>query len=144
MSEALPLPGHAYIPGQTPRHAEGAFDALRETAQPGMSAGALARSPAFRAGLRYLQAGYYWEAHELLEPVWMALEAGTAERHCLQALIQLANARLKARMGKPRAVARLGAIVLLHLDDCRAAGGGEAVMGVALAPIRAEAEALMA
>ena len=144
MNGDLPLPGHAYIPGQTPRHPEGAFDALRETAQPGMSAEALARSPAFCAGLRYLEAGYYWEAHEVLEPVWMALEEGMAERHCLQALIQLANARLKARMGKPRAVARLGAIVLGHLDDCRATGGGEVVMGVALGVIRAEAEAMMA
>ena len=139
MIEPPPLPGHAYLPGQTPRHPEGAFEWLRESARAGMSADALARSEAFRAGLVYLEKGYFWEAHEVLEPVWMALPQGSAERHLLQALIQLANARLKARMGRPRAVARLGAMVLRHLADCRAAGGGAVMMGVALAPIRAEA-----
>ncbi|MCC5987981.1 MAG: DUF309 domain-containing protein [Pararhodobacter sp.] len=141
MSEP-PLPSHAYLPGQTPRHPEGAFDQLRESARAGMSAEALAFSAAFRAGIFYLEKGYFWEAHEVLEPVWMALPHGASERHFLQALIQLANARLKARMGRPRAVARLGAMVLRHLADCRDAGGGAAVMGVALAPIEAEAEAM--
>lgn len=144
MSEPPPLPTHAYLPGQTPRHPEGTFDQLRESARAGMSAAALARSAAFRAGLYYLEKGYFWEAHELLEPVWMALPHGMPERHVLQALIQLANARLKARMQRPRAVARLGAMVLRHLEDCRDAGGGAWVMGVALAPIRAEAEAMAA
>lgn len=142
MSGDLPLPGHAYLPGQTPRHAEGSFDALRNTARPGMQPAELAQTPAFRAGLLYLERGYFWEAHEVLEPVWMALPEGAPERHLLQALIQLANARLKARMRRPRAVARLGAMVLGHLDDCRAAGGGDVVMGVALAPMRAEAGAM--
>lgn len=142
MSGDLPLPDHAYLPGQTTRHAEGAFDVLRDSARPGMGAAALADTPAFRAGLLYLEKGYFWEAHEVLEPVWMAQPQGSAERYFLQALIQLANARLKARMQRPRAVARLGAMVVRHLDECLAAGGGDVVMGVAIAPLRAEAEAM--
>ena len=144
MTDALALPMHAYVPGQTPRHAEGAFDALCVTARPGMSPAALADSAAFRAGLHYLDKGYFWEAHEVLEPVWLALPEGCAERHLVQALIQLANARLKALMGRPRAVARLGAIVAGHLRACRAAGGGAVVMGQALAPLLAKAERLAA
>lgn len=101
------FPAHAYVPGQTPRHAEGAFDALRDTARPGMSVRDLAACPAFRTGLRYLDGGYYWEAHELLEPVWMALPSGSAERALVQGLIQIANGFLKLRMGRPRAARRL-------------------------------------
>lgn len=142
MTSALTMPSHAYVPGQTPRHPEGAFDALRDTARPGMTAAVLAMTPAFRAGLLYLEKGFYWEAHEVLEPVWMALPRGSAERHLVQALIQLANARLKARMGRSRAVGRLGGIVARHLADCRAAGGAGVVMGQALAGLEAEAARL--
>ncbi len=142
MSADPALPPHAYVPGQTPRHPEGAFDTLRDTARAGMSAEALADSAAFRAGLKYLEGEFFWEAHEVLEPVWMALPERSPERHLVQALIQLANARLKARMNRPRAVARLGAIVAGHLGACRAAGGGAVVMGQALAGLEAEARRL--
>ncbi|MCC6000913.1 MAG: DUF309 domain-containing protein [Pararhodobacter sp.] len=141
-SAPIPLPSHAYVPGRTPRHPEGRFDALRATAMPGMTPQALAVSPAFCAGLLYLDQGYFWESHEVLEPVWLALPQGTAERHLVQALIQLANARLKARMDRPRAVARLGAIVARHLADCRAAGGGPVVMGQVLSDMQDQAERL--
>ena len=92
-------PSHAYVPGQTPRHPEGAFDAVRDTAQPGMSVEALAASEAFVTGLAYLDQGYFWEAHELLEPVWMACPQNSAEQVFVRGVIQRANARLKERMG---------------------------------------------
>ena len=72
-----------------------------------MSPAQLAQSKAFCTGLFYLQRGYFWEAHELFEPVWMALEEGSEERCLLQALIQLANAQLKLRMHRPKAASRL-------------------------------------
>lgn len=101
------LPAYAYIPGQTPRHAEGSFDPLRVTARAGMGAEQLSRCAAWRTGLTYLEAGFNWEAHELMEPVWMALPEGSNERRLVQMMIQLANASLKARMERPRAVLRL-------------------------------------
>ncbi len=119
----IPLPPFAHLPGLTPRHPEGTFAALRATARPGMDEAALAESPAFRAGLWYLSAGFYWEAHEVLEPVWMALPEGAA-RELTQALIQLANARLKARMGRLRAAARLRAMAFAHLSRARAVRSG--------------------
>ena len=108
------LPPYAYIPGKTPRHAEGFFDAIRNTAQPGMGLRALLGSAAFETGLAYLHAGFNWEAHEVFEPVWMALPAGSAGRDFVQGLIQLANARLKLEMGRPRAAARLCAMTRGH------------------------------
>ena len=101
------LPEHAYVPGQTPRHVEGRFALICATARQGMSPAQLAQSEAFCTGLHYLGRGYFWEAHELFEPVWMALEEGSDDRRFLQALLQLANAQLKLKMQRPKAARRL-------------------------------------
>lgn len=103
----MKLPGHAYVPGRNERHPENTFDALRASAVCGGNANELARCGAFLAGLQFLDAGYYWEAHEVLEPVWMALAEGSVERRFVQGLIQLANGRLKLRMGRLKAALRL-------------------------------------
>lgn len=131
-------PTHAYIPGQTPRHPDGAFDVLRGSVRVGMSEGELAASAAMRAGLRFLDQGYNWEAHEVLEPVWMACPPNSVARFMAQALIQLANARLKLAMGQPRAAGRIVALAAAHLDEVR----GEAVLGVAVTVVRESLEAV--
>ena len=118
------LPAHAYIPGRTPRHAEGAFDSLRATARPGMTEAELAASPAMASGLRFLHAGFGWEAHEVLEPVWMACPPNSPARQMAQALIQIANARLKDRMEQPAAAARLRRIAARHLAEAQLGQGG--------------------
>ena len=46
----------------------------------------------------------------------MQIPQGSAERDMVQALIQLANARLKAVMARPRAVVRLCDMVEGHLE----------------------------
>ena len=101
------LPNHAYIPGVNDRHPEHAFDEIRKTAKQGLDANQLAHSDAYQAGLKFIDAGYYWEAHEVLEPVWMVLPHKTVERQFVQGLIQLANGRLKMHMGRPKAALRL-------------------------------------
>jgi hypothetical protein len=110
------MPSHAYVPGRTARHDERVFDTLHASVRPGMTVAELGRSAAFRAGLEYYARGYFWEAHEALEPVWMALPEGSADRARVQALIQLANAALKQAMGRPNATLRLCARVMTHLD----------------------------
>ena len=111
MSDPSNLPTHAYIPGKTTRHPEGSFDHLRETVSDTMTPKALAQSKAFLVGLHYLETGYFWEAHEVLEPVWMALPESGDHRSLVQALIQFANAQLKLEMGRPKAAQRLCEIV---------------------------------
>jgi predicted metal-dependent hydrolase len=96
----IPDPPFAHIPGRTPRPREDHFDALKSDP-----------ATALRAGLAYFERAYYWECHELMEPVWMAAPDPSAERDMAQAIIQLANARLKLRMERPRAALRLCAIV---------------------------------
>ncbi|MFW2541956.1 DUF309 domain-containing protein [Primorskyibacter sp. 2E107] len=110
-------PPHAYVPGQTRRHPEDLFDPLKQIAQP------LERSPAFVHGLRMLREGYFWEAHECLEPVWMAAPANSGEKLMVQGVIQLANARLKAVMGKSNAEARLRAEARRLMSEAFARAG---------------------
>ena len=110
-------PPHAYMPGRTARHAEGAFDGLKAVADP------LRDSPAWACGLRFLQAGFYWEAHEVLEAVWMAAPERSGEKLAVQAVIQIANAALKARMGQARAAERLAGIARGRLDEAERLGG---------------------
>ena len=136
--EERDLPEHAYVPGQTARHAEGRFAPICATAQLGMSTAQLAQSEAFCKGLVFLRCGYFWEAHELFEPVWMALEEGSDERHLLQALIQLANAQLKLKMQRPKAAKRLCIMVRGLLTKLT----GARVMGQEISRIVARLEAV--
>ncbi|MHA6262919.1 DUF309 domain-containing protein [Arenibacterium sp. CAU 1754] len=127
------FPAHAYVPGLTARHPEGAFAALHDSVEPGMDVAALARTRAWRAGCALLQNGYFWEAHEALEPVWMQAPPNSVERQFVQGVIQTANAALKSKMGRPRAVLRLCDMAEQHLDSC---GAVDQVMGLALCDVR--------
>lgn len=131
-------PFDPYVPGKTPRPPEGAFDQIRDTARLGLSVSDLAASAAFQSGLRYLDEGYFWEAHEVLEPVWMALEDASCERKFVQGLIQLANGLLKMRMNRPKAALRLSHIARALVPN----GPSQTLMGVSLADIHHRIDSL--
>ena len=117
-------PPHAHWPGITPRHAEGLFDAFRTVRFP------LEDAPGWQAGLAFLRDGFFWEAHEVWEPLWMAAPPNGPERCLLRGLIQAANAGLKRAMGRPRAAARLDAIAGRALQEAFARARGGRVMGL--------------
>lgn len=97
-----------------------------------MSFAELEETLAWRAGWVFVQRGYFWEAHEVLEPVWMTLEDGP-ERQFVQGVIQAANAALKLKMDRPNAVRRLCDIADGHLDAC---GEEDAIMALPLSEVR--------
>lgn len=101
-------PPHAYVPGRTPRHPETLFDDIKAGLSE-FSPRDIHISQAWRLGCIFLDEGYFWEAHEVLEAVWSACPANSAEKMLVQAIIQTANARLKAAMGWKKAHARLEA-----------------------------------
>ncbi len=70
----------------------------------------------------------------------MQTPQGAPEREMVQALIQLANARLKLRMQRPRAVLRLVNMVLAHLDRCP---GDAPILGIAPSQVRIWANAVL-
>ena len=121
------------MPGQTPRHPDGAFDELRGAVHDGMSTAELARTDAWLAGWQCFETGFYWEAHELWEPVWMAAPPNSAEAQLLRGVIALANAGLKRRMGRDRAAARLDRAAEAFLTDAMQRG---AAMGLDAARLR--------
>ncbi|MGZ2259187.1 DUF309 domain-containing protein [Roseobacter sp. A03A-229] len=127
-------PPYAFIPGQTARHPETWFDEIKASVKAGMAPDDLQQTAAFQTGLAYLGAGYFWECHEVLEAVWMQTTDPSPEREVVQALIQLANARLKLAMLRPKAAHRLCEMVEAHLLRCE---GDAAVLGLRIADLRA-------
>ncbi len=95
-----------HIPGRNARPPEGSI------------------APGWDEGRAQYDAGFYWEAHEAWEPVWMDAPANSTEKALLQAMIQLANGRLKLVMEQPRAALRIAERVREHLSR---AGQGELV-----------------
>lgn len=116
-----------HLPGRTPRPADDLFDALKATVRPGVSPRDLGACACFRAGFDAFDRGFYWEAHELWEPVWLALPEGP-DRALVRGLIQIANAALKRRMGWARAAARIDALAEAAL--ARAWQAGDPALGV--------------
>lgn len=104
-----------------------------------MSRDDLAETLAWRAGWHFICHGFHWEAHEVLEPVWMALQPDTPERRFVQAVIQTANAALKLRMDRPKATLRLCGIADKHLDAC---GDAESIMRLPLVEVRTYLDAV--
>jgi len=101
------LPSHAHVPGfgSTPDLAP--LEKAKTVAPATTLAGEWRTNKAYLYGHDLMQAGFYWEAHEVWEVVWLAAPANSPERVLLQALIQTANAQLKTRMGRHNAASRL-------------------------------------
>lgn len=68
---------------------------------------ALEGDAAWAYGVDLFNAGYFWEAHEIWEPLWRAAPEGGVERVAMKALIQIAASLLKRRGGNERAARRL-------------------------------------
>ncbi len=122
----FPLPPYAHRPGRNARHYPALFAAVR-AATPDVTDGP--DNPAWRHGLRLLKAGYFWEAHEVLEPVWLNAPPNSREREAVRGVIQTANAALKAVMDQPNAAARLTALAATCFGEA-AGAANRPVMGL--------------
>lgn len=115
-------PSYAFLPGQTLEHEGQELAAIRATVA-GVPTDRLTTTAAWTFGLDFLRDGYFWEAHEVLEAVWLALPPNSAERVLCQGLIQLANAGLKQVMQRDTAAARLRQIARDRIAEGVARGG---------------------
>jgi hypothetical protein len=106
----MPLPSYRYIPGENARPDQALFDAVKELAPAVTLSATAADNVAWRYGMRLLNTGYYWEAHEVLERVWINAAPNSRERHLVRAVIHLANGMLKEIMGRPNARRRLAGL----------------------------------
>lgn len=101
------LPPHAYIPGQTPRHQQTQFDEIISSIPSAINFETLQTLPAFQAALNFMQHGFHWEAHEILEAIWMKTAQNSIERLFTQCIIHLANANLKHVMKRETATQKI-------------------------------------
>jgi len=129
-AESIALPAHRYLPGRSERHPDDAFDHVKALAPKETRETTAHGNVAWQYGLRLFNHGFYWEAHEVLEEVWMRAPPNSRERWLVQCVIHLANGALKKELGQQRAVLRLAGLA----RECghRAFAGGEGlVMGLA-------------
>ena len=101
------LPSHAYIPGQTQRHTETQFDEIISSIPSVIDFETLQTMSAFHTALNYMQHGFHWEAHEILEAIWMNTAQNSIERLFTQCIIHLANANLKHIMKRETATQKI-------------------------------------
>lgn len=100
------FPPHAYIPGKTARHPEGNFDEFKLSLN-SKKYKCFHETETWKMAFIFLDKSYYWEAHELFEAIWFLCPPNSPEKLFVQALIQLANAGLKQKMGADGAVKKL-------------------------------------
>ncbi len=106
----FPLPTRRYIPGEgihPSRHPQGShIPQLPEEPQP-FSDSTWQNSPRYLYAIDLFNSGYYWEAHEVLEELWVRVGRATPTGQFLQGLIQIAAAVLKKAQNKPQPARRL-------------------------------------
>ena len=129
---AVPLPDYRHLPGRNPRPTDDLLPSIARSAPTITEPADAAGNTAWRYGIRLMRHGFFWEAHEVLEPVWFNAAPNSRERYLVQGLIQLANAALKAELGQARAVRRLAEIAAGHLRDA----GGETGLTIMDVPVQ--------
>ena len=132
-SSALPLPRNAHIPGTGTEPDWQRLMAAKSMVPEITKVAEWRDNTPYIYGFALMRGGFYWEAHELWEPVWMNCPPNSRERSLLRALIQTANAKLKIAMGRQHAAERLMAEALRDLVEV---GDVATLMGVEVARMR--------
>ncbi len=136
-----PFPPYKYVPGRHPhptRDPEGHSFGQADSTQP-LSPDSWQRCESYLYAIDLFNYGYWWEAHEALEPFWRAAGRNSRAGRFLQGLIQLAGAMLKYSTGSLNAARRLGAVGCAKLRDASGV-----VFGLDTASLAADAESFLA
>jgi predicted metal-dependent hydrolase len=103
------LPPYSYVPGRFPHPVTdpaGHSYGQEPHVAPPLDAARWEQSREFCQAVRLFDAGYYWEAHEAWEALWMAAGRTGTDATALKGLIKLAAAGVKARAGNAAGVER--------------------------------------
>jgi hypothetical protein len=115
------LPPYAFVPGAHPHP-------TRDPAGHSYGDDRPVSADDFAWGADLYNAGYFWEAHEAWEGLWLAAPATSCRKTVLQGLIQCAAACLKVRVGSASGASKLTERGVEHLR----AGAGDAALAVEL------------
>lgn len=97
-----PLPPYAHTPGQTPHPVSdprGHLHGQVHEPPPPLDPSHWHASEVYRYGVDLFNHGYYWEAHEAWESLWLAAGRSGPVAMWLKTLIKLAAAMVKIRTG---------------------------------------------
>lgn len=125
----LRLPCDPYVPGRNARPQAGLFFDVARAAPEATDPERWRDNPAWLHGFELYAGGFFWETHEVWEPVWMGARPNSPERALVQGLIHLANACLKLEMDRLKAARRLAGLGAGCLGDARSAWPG-VLMGI--------------
>lgn len=115
-----PFPPYAYVPGMHPHPVSDPQGHSYRSQTPQIETiGDLRNCGTFLRGIDLFNAGYYWEAHEAWEAIWLANKRAGKPSAGVHAVIKLAAAGVKARQGSTIGVARHAgrALQLLAVAD---------------------------
>ena len=122
----LPLPPYTYVPGKTShprRDASGHSHGLPEPMVDSFDPFAWRECQTYLFGIDLYDAGFYWEAHEQWEAVWLSVGRVGSTADFLKALIKLAAAGVKQlegrRMGVNRHLERAVELLLIAAEGIR-------------------------
>jgi hypothetical protein len=114
----LPLPTVRYVPDQSPRAVRDEVRAFLDRVLGDQEAsGVRAAQRRFRYGWRLFSAGFFWEAHEVWEPLWRRAAPGSGDEAVLHGLLVASAAALRAEVGKRDAASRLAKRALTYLAE---------------------------
>ncbi|MEP3245870.1 MAG: DUF309 domain-containing protein [Sneathiella sp.] len=138
-------PGGPHVPGQNSRPPENAeIQALLAELPAQIIADDWCHIGAYQQGLAFFEAGFFWEAHEVWEAVWVKCAPNSREKYLLQGLIQVANACLKVRMRRKRGALKLAQEASMLIREAFLSKPDVRVMGVSFKDITAELDGFTA
>lgn len=122
---AAGFPPYAYVPGLRPHPRHLRAHAQEDPPPAPLDPGAWRDSLPYLRGLELFERGYYWEAHEAWEGLWIAAGREGTVAELLRGLILLAAAGVKIRQSRGAGAAKLGARAQRCLERVRQQHGAE-------------------
>ncbi len=136
------FPSYPHRPGTGTIPDRAALDPIKARCPISVSDANWTNTAPYLHGFMLYAQGFYWEAHEVWEPVWLAASPNSRERRLLAALIQTTNAALKLVLDRPAAALRLLREAGSHVTECRLAEYGSerdrCLMGLDLVELQSE------
>jgi hypothetical protein len=114
---SLPFPEYRHRPGVTPHPVrdEGGHSYKKESLPAAIEEGDWHTADTYLFAIDLINDGYFWEAHEQLEGLWLGTGRDTPIGQFLQGLIQAAAALLKLDAGKIESAGKLTQVAAAKL-----------------------------
>ena len=115
-----PLPPYRYLPGREPHPLRDPAGHSHDTSEPVLRSFDAERWDScepYLYGVDLFNHGYYWEAHEALEAVWVATGRRSETGRFVQGLIQIAAACVKRAVDAPGAARSLASLGVAKLRE---------------------------